>query len=57
MKKIKFIAATLLMGFVTVSCTDVLEDNVNPDRAHVIDAKVGLPVLPVAVSGVIVITD
>ena len=45
MKKIKFIAATLLMGFVTVSCTDVLEDNVNPDRAHVIDAKVGLPVL------------
>ena len=33
------------MGFLSVSCTDVLEDNVNPDRAHVIDAKVGLPVL------------
>ena len=45
MKKIRLIAATLLMGFLSVSCTDVLEDNVNPDRAHVIDAKVGLPVL------------
>ncbi len=33
------------MGFVSVSCTDVLDDNVNPDRAHYIDAKAGLPVL------------
>ncbi len=45
MKKIKFIAATLLMGFLTVGCTDILDDNVHPDKAHVIDAKDGLPVL------------
>ena len=45
MKKIKYIVATLLMGLVSVSCTDILDDNVNPDRAHYIDAKAGLPVL------------
>ena len=33
------------MGFLTVGCTDILDDNVHPDKAHVIDAKDGLPVL------------
>ena len=35
----------MLVGAMSVSCTDVLQDNVNPDKAHAIDAKVGLPVL------------
>ena len=45
MKKIKFLALLMLVGLVSVSCNDVLDDNVNPDRAHVIDAKDGLPVI------------
>ena len=51
MKKIKFLALLMLVGLVSVSCNDVLDDNVNPDRAHVIDAKDGLPVwVPTATS-------
>ena len=38
MKKIKFLALLMLVGLVSVSCNDILDDNVNPDRAHVIDA-------------------
>ena len=45
MKKIKFIASLLLLALVSVSCEDILDENVNPDRAHEIDAKVGLPPL------------
>lgn len=45
MNKIKLIALSALVGLTTVSCKDVLDDNVNPDKAHVIDAKKGLPVL------------
>lgn len=45
MNKIKFIALLLLVSLVSVSCEDKLTDNVNPDKAHSIDAKVGLPVL------------
>ena len=45
MNKIKFIALSALVGLATVSCKDVLDDNVNPDKAHAIDAKVGLPTL------------
>ena len=45
MKKIKFLALLMLVGLVSVSCNDILDDNVNPDRAHVIDAKDGLPVI------------
>ncbi len=32
-------------GLALGSCTDVLDDNVNPDRAHSIDAKDGLPTI------------
>ena len=45
MNKIKLIASLLLASLVMVSCNDVLDENVNPDKAHVINAKVGLPVL------------
>ncbi|MBO7610229.1 MAG: SusD/RagB family nutrient-binding outer membrane lipoprotein [Muribaculaceae bacterium] len=45
MKKILLIASLFLASIVMVSCNDVLDDNVNPDKAHVINAKVGLPVL------------
>lgn len=45
MNKIKFLACLLLLSVVSVSCEDILNDNVNPDKAHVIDAKVGLPTL------------
>ena len=44
MKKIKFLALLMLVGLVSVSCNDILDDNVNPDRAHAIEAKNGLPV-------------
>lgn len=45
MNKIKYLALLLLVALVSVSCEDKLGDNVNPDKAHSIDAKVGLPVL------------
>ena len=45
MKKIKFFALLMLVGLVSVSCNDILDDNINPDRAHAIDAKDGLPVV------------
>jgi hypothetical protein len=45
MNKLKLIALSLLLGLVTVSCTDVLDNNVNPDKAHAITAEVGLPTL------------
>lgn len=43
--KLKLIALLLLVSMVSVSCEDILDDNVNPDRAHYISAKDGLPVL------------
>ena len=45
MKKIFIFASILLLSLVTISCNDMLDDNVDPDKAHMIDAKVGLPVL------------
>lgn len=45
MKKIKIAALALLAGLSLGSCTDVLFDNVNPDKAHDITAKDGLPVV------------
>lgn len=41
--KIKFLASLLLLSVASVGCNDILDDNVNPDRPHVIDAKAGLP--------------
>lgn len=43
MKKIFQFASLLLLSLVTISCNDMLDDNVSPDNAHEIDAKVGLP--------------
>ena len=45
MKKINYLALLLFASFLTVGCTDILDDNVDPDAAHDIDAKVGLPVV------------
>ena len=45
MKKIKNIALLLLLALGATSCEDVLDDNVNPDRAHAITAEVGMPTL------------
>ena len=45
MKKIKFIAMLMLVGLLSVGCNDILDDNVNPDRAHDIEAKDGLAVI------------
>jgi len=43
MKKFRYISLLLLALLTFNSCEDVLDDNVNPDKAHSIDAKVGLP--------------
>ncbi len=43
MNKIKLIALSLLAGMTMVSCKDILDDNVNPDKAHAINVEVGLP--------------
>lgn len=46
MNKFKFLSLfAILLGLSTVSCKDVLDDNVNPDKAHQINAEVGLPVV------------
>lgn len=45
MKYLKYIAVALLLSMTTTACKDMLDDNINPDRAHQIDAKAGLPVL------------
>ena len=43
MKKINIIALLMLTCLGMVSCGDTLDDNINPDKAHIIDAKNGLP--------------
>lgn len=48
MNKFKIAALSLLVGVGvagTTSCTDVLDDNVNPDKSHEITAATGLPVV------------
>lgn len=45
MNKIKLLATTLLIGMVSTGCVDILDNNVNPDKAHEITAKDCLPVL------------
>lgn len=46
MKNFKLLSLfAILLGLTTVSCKDVLDDNVNPDKAHQITAEVGLPVV------------
>ncbi len=43
--KFKLIAMALVMGLVGVSCNDILDENVNPDRAHSLKAEEAMPVL------------
>jgi len=43
--KITFSALLALLMIVAAGCNDVLEDNINPDKAHSIDARDGLPVI------------
>ncbi len=43
MNKIKYLALLLMVSLFAVSCEDTLGDNINPDKAHSIDAKDGLP--------------
>lgn len=45
MNKIKAISLAALIGLATVSCDDVLKDNVNHDVAHRNTAELGLPVM------------
>ncbi|MEG1766763.1 MAG: SusD/RagB family nutrient-binding outer membrane lipoprotein [Muribaculaceae bacterium] len=45
MNKIKLTVLSLFLGLMTVSCVDILDDNVNPDKAHEITAETGLPVV------------
>ena len=44
MNKFKFIALSLLLSFVCVSCEDWLYDNVDQDKAHLIEPDKSLPV-------------
>lgn len=43
MNKLKYILSTVLIGLGAVSCTDMLDDNVNPDTSHAITVDTGLP--------------
>ena len=45
MNKVKIYALMLLTCFMGVSCEDILDDNVNPDKAHSINVQVALPVV------------
>ncbi len=45
MNKLKLIALSFLICVGATSCKDILDDNVNPDKAHQIDAQTGLPVV------------
>ncbi|MDD6026672.1 MAG: SusD/RagB family nutrient-binding outer membrane lipoprotein [bacterium] len=45
MNKIKNIFLTILLSIGATSCVDMLDDNVNPDRAHEVTIQTGLPVI------------
>ncbi len=45
MKKLKYIALSALIGMMSVGCTDILDDNENPDSASTVSAEAGLPVV------------
>lgn len=45
MNKLKYILSTVLIGLFATSCVDMLDDNINPDKAHAVTAQTGLPVI------------
>ena len=45
MNKLKYIFASLIVCLGAASCTDMLDDNINPDRAHEVTMQTGLPVV------------
>ncbi len=45
MNKLKYILSTVLIGLFATSCVDMLDENVAQDKAHVVTAKNGLPVV------------
>ena len=45
MNKLKYLLSTILVALCATSCVDILDDNVNPDRAHAITAQNSLPVI------------
>ncbi|MBO4723079.1 MAG: SusD/RagB family nutrient-binding outer membrane lipoprotein [Muribaculaceae bacterium] len=45
MNKIKITVLLLLTCLIGVSCEDMLDDNVNPDKAHSINVQVAMPVV------------
>ncbi len=45
MNKLKYILSTVLVGLCATSCVDILDENINPDRAHEITAQNSLPVI------------
>ena len=45
MNKIKISILSILLGMISVSCVDVLDGNVNPDKAHQTTLQEGLPTI------------
>ena len=45
MNKLKYILSSLVVCLGATSCVDMLDDNVNPDRAHQVSMQTGLPVV------------
>lgn len=43
MNKIKISILSILIGLFSVSCVDILDDNVNPDKSHQISTEFALP--------------
>ena len=45
MNKLKYLLLAAVVGLGATSCEDILDDNVNPDKAHEVTAQTGLPVV------------
>lgn len=45
MNKLKYILSSLVVCLGATSCVDMLDDNVNPDRAHFVSLQTGLPTI------------
>lgn len=45
MNKLKYLLLAAIVGLGATSCEDILDDNINPDKAHAITAQNSLPVI------------